>query len=257
MVTVSIVSHGQGELLQPLLAQLIGVSGDLPLKILVTLNLPEPLFVTPSSGGADVEIIHNHAPRGFGENHNAAFRRCDTPYFCVLNPDVRLDAGVLEVLMAIVRQSPGVAGPRVVAPDGRIEDSARLLPTPLRLFRRRLADVNGPDYSATVVTQPVAWLAGMCMLFDAESYRLVGGFNERYFLYCEDVDVCLRLQLAGRTVTWTQDAAVLHDARRASHRNYRYMGWHLRSLIRLWCSRPFWAYLLRAPTFVVGKDGDV
>lgn len=241
-VTVSVVSHGQGVLLAPLLEQLERVSRTLPMHVLVTLNLPEPRPHIQSRPGFDITWIENATPLGFGENHNAAFHRSKTKYFAVLNPDLRLDANSLPPLIACVAQKPGVAGPRVLAPAGTIEDSARHVPSPLRLFGRWWHRRFEADYPAGVAEQQVDWLAGMCLVFDADTYRRVGGFDERYRLYCEDVDICLRIHLEGLWVTWIQDAVVVHEAQRTSHSRWRYRAWHVRSLLRLLSSVTYWRF---------------
>lgn len=70
------------------------------------------------------------------------------------------------------------------------------------------------------------------MLFQAEDYKRVKGFDEGFFLYYEDVDICARLWKAGCRVLACPKAQVVHDARRASHRNLRYMRWHVSSVVR-------------------------
>lgn len=244
-ITFSIVSHGQSALLEPLLVQLQQLSASLPLQVIVTENLPDTRPDLSDSAACEIRWVRNPIPKGFGANHNAAFRYCTTPYFMVLNPDVRFPADVgLRSLMDRVNACPGVAGPRVLSPDGRVEDSARRVPGPLRLLQRRIRRTAAPDYSTDKAIQQVDWIAGMCMLFDRESFSEVGGFDERYHLYCEDIDICLRLHRLGRAVSWVQSARVVHDAQRQSHRDWRYLGWHIRSLIRLGLSATYWAYRL-------------
>jgi GT2 family glycosyltransferase len=72
----------------------------------------------------------------------------------------------------------------------------------------------------------------MFMLFVAADYAALGGFDEDYFLYYEDVDLCVRLWCAGRRIVLCPQAAVLHAAQRASHRNLRHLAWHLGSMAR-------------------------
>jgi hypothetical protein len=85
----------------------------------------------------------------------------------------------------------------------------------------------------------------MCLVLNSAAFRSVGGFDERFFMYCEDTDLCLRMQLAGWRVRYVSDVQVVHAARRHSHRTVRYMVWHVASLMRLWTSGVFWSYLLR------------
>lgn len=243
-LTVSVVSHGQGQLLAPLLLQLRMASGLLPMQVIVTLNLPEAPPVIAEDDNFRVTLIVNKSSQGFAENHNAAFRHARAPFFCVINPDVRVKPESLLPLLDCLERLPGVAGPRVLAPDGDVEDSARRVPSVLRLLGRRWCGRSTPDYSTGQTIQRVDWLAGMCLVFQTQTFRDIGGFDERFHMYCEDVDICLKIHLAGGHVSWVQDSVIVHDAQRASHRNWRYLAWHITSLMRLFGSSTYWRFRL-------------
>jgi hypothetical protein len=147
-----------------------------------------------------VEVVVNAERKGFGANHNAAFTRCRTPYFCVCNPDVRLTADPFPALMqALADPRVAVAGPLVRSPEVRIEDSARRFPTAWSLFKKLFVDRREPDYPTDRGLQEVDWCTGMFMLLRSEAFRSVSGFDETYFLYYEDVDLCRRLRAAGKS----------------------------------------------------------
>jgi GT2 family glycosyltransferase len=242
-VAVSIVSHGQGALVEPLLKQLARIALENPLEIILTENLPHGRAKLPTSPAySNLIVLENPFPLGFGANHNRAFLQTTAPYFVVMNPDIEVEASALDKLVACLRQFPGVAAPRVLSPIGAIEDSARKVPDVWRLLKRKLTGRHTPDYDMRLPLQQVDWLAGMCLAFDRESFAHVGGFDERYHLYCEDVDICLRMHLAERCVSWVQESVVKHDARRASHRRLRYFTWHLASLCRLFRSGAYWRF---------------
>ena len=78
------------------------------------------------------------------------------------------------------------------------------------------------------------------MVFPSEIFGKLGGFDERYFLYYEDVDLCGRLRLRGHEVVLNPKAQVIHHAQRSSHGNLRYMAWHLRSMARFFLSPVYW-----------------
>jgi GT2 family glycosyltransferase len=84
---------------------------------------------------------------------------------------------------------------------------------------------------------------GFFLLLRAEAFQAVRGFDENYFMYCEDVDLSIRLQLAGWRLA-QGDATVTHVNHAASHRNLRHLAWHVSSLLRLWRS-PVYAQVLR------------
>lgn len=234
--TVSIVSHAQNSLVNQLLRDLVahGASG---LPIVVTENVPDAVALDVPAG-IRVERIRNDAPKGFGANHNAAFRRCTTPLFVVLNPDIRLAADPFGPLAATLgAHRAGVVAPLVLSAQGSVEDSARRFPTLASLVRKAFTKEAKPDYAIDQGAIEVDWVAGMFMLFDADAFRSVGGFDEHYFLYYEDVDLCRRLRSRGHKVVYEPAVSVIHEARRASRRNLRLMRIHVASALRYLLSR--------------------
>jgi N-acetylglucosaminyl-diphospho-decaprenol L-rhamnosyltransferase len=228
MIAVSIVSHGHGEMVGQLVARLRAnrhVS-----QIIVTRNIAEDFHL---ESGDRVTVIENENAKGFGANHNAAFVHCIEPFFCVLNPDIQLNADPFSALLrGVGTESVGVVAPMVMAPDGLVEDSARRFPTFGSLLLKAVGLSDGSYKLEGHEPVKVDWVAGMCMLFRAEVFRNLKGFDERYFLYYEDVDICARLWSMGLAVFVCPEASVVHDARRASRSNLRHMRWHLRSMLR-------------------------
>lgn len=240
-LSVSIVSHGQGRLVSSLLEDLgrpewhCGRS----FEVVVTLNIPEEESWLEGPFPYRLTVLRNKRPRGFGANHNAAFSVARGGMFAVVNPDIRLADFRIEPLIAALHDgTAGVCGPLVLAPGGTLEDSARRFPTFLRLARTKLRHQIAPDYVPTAEPLAVDWIAGMFMLFPAAAYGAVGGFDERYFMYYEDVDICRRLKHGGRDVLWVGSTALVHDASRASRRNLRHLRWHVRSLLRFLAATP-------------------
>ncbi|CAG2158756.1 glycosyltransferase [Cupriavidus numazuensis] len=243
-ITVSVISHGQGELILPLLQQLSSIAKVLPLRVIVTENMPGTGgALVPLGEGLYDQLIANPQPKGFGANHNAAFERCVTPFFCVINPDIRLDGEPFSGLCEVLRAAPGIAAPCVMNSAGSLEDSARRVPTPARLWRRAVCGKRQADYVPHGGVVTVDWVAGMLMMFDTDVFRRLGGFDDRFHMYCEDVDVCLRAHLAGFSVQWATGVRVVHDAQRESHRKWKYRAWHVESMARLLLSRSYLDFL--------------
>ncbi len=234
MISISVVSHGQGDLVGEALADLARFSDSLRLEVILTRNIPERLPFSVGDFPFSVTVVENASPKGFGANHNAAFQLANGGWFCVMNPDIRVPVNPFPVLIEeIERQRAAVIAPAVLSPTGKIEDSIRRFPTPLTLAGKMLGRGDG-RYPFAVGDEAFAadWVGGMFMVFRAEDYRRVGGFDERFFLYYEDVDICTRLWQAGRRVLACPRAQVIHDARRASRRNLRHMRWHVSSMAR-------------------------
>ena len=234
-VSISIVSHAHGQLVRMLLNDLAEHCA-VPCEILLTLNIPEELAFDLESFPFDIKVIRNTYAHGFAANHNAAFLRASGKFFCVLNPDIRICSDPFPSLLACVRQeNVGVAAPRVVNSRGEVEDSARPFPTPSILVAKALGLASGRYAIEDSVFFP-DWVAGMFMLFPNEIFRRIGGFDESYFLYYEDIDLCARLRIAGYRTALCPDAVVIHDARRSSHHSLKYFVWHARSILRFFLS---------------------
>jgi hypothetical protein len=231
-VCVSVVSHLQAVLVRSLLEDLAAHCGG-AIEVVLTVNVDEPLPFVPGEFGYPVELVRNSAPRGYGANHNAAFRMCRRKAFCVLNPDIRLAANPFPALLEeLERGRTGVVAPRIADPAGRTEDSARRFPTLGSLAAKAMGRANALDYEIGASPFSPDWIAGMFMLFGSEAFKAVGGFDERYFLYYEDVDICARLRAAGYGVRLVPAMSAVHHARRASRRDWRHRAWHLRSALR-------------------------
>lgn len=234
-ITISIVSHGQLALVLPLLEQLDRYSRAVIDKVLLTLNIPEADLLAGRSWGFEVERIENASPKGFGANHNQAFERCGTEWFLVLNPDIRFDSDVLSPLLAQAAPDAGLLTPRILEPGKTEPEPHRALLTPLEILGRKK-----PGYVRPTVP---AWIPGLFMLFRSEAYRQVGGFDEKFFMYGEDFDICARTRLAGWKLQVGENLLARHDAQRESHRSRKYLYWHVTSLLKVWLSASFWRYL--------------
>ena len=229
-VAVSVVSHAQGALVKNLLEDLARCAT--PLRVVLTVNVPESLPFSERSFPFGLVVLRNERPRGFGANHNAAFAHAGCSYFCVANPDIRIERDPFPVLKrALSDDGVAVAAPLVRNPAGGIEDSARRFPTLPGLLRRALAGTPGHDYPVADGPIQPDWVAGMFMLLRPQVFAKLR-FDERYFMYYEDVDLCARARALGLRIVLDPRAEVVHDARRASHRRPRHAWWHLRSIVR-------------------------
>lgn len=233
---ISIVSHGHGIMVQKLIAQLLKF--DLISEIILTLNIPEDF---PVILDRRFKIIKNFEPSGFGQNHNNAFltTRCD--YFCVLNPDIVFINNPFPVLISSLNEeSVGLVAPVVLINSGSIQDNTRRFLTPWRLIKR----VAGVDTNSYLFEQNESnfmpdWVAGMFMLFKSEVFAKLGGFDVRYFMYCEDADICTRLWKSNYLVVACLSTSVEHSAQRASYKSLKHFSWHACSMLRYFLSHSF------------------
>tara|TARA_R110000787_G_scaffold215053_1_gene324113 strand:- start:11609 stop:12400 length:792 start_codon:yes stop_codon:yes gene_type:complete len=242
-ITISVVSHGQANLVKALLSDLEKINTNLIREVIVTYNIPEihDLFVT----NAKLHVIKNNSPKGFAANHNAAFQQATGDYFCVLNPDIRLKDNPFVTLLEEMRALKlAMIAPAIIDENGQYDDSVRKFPTIRSLLKRLILGKH--DHYLFSKTDKVLypdWVGGMFMLFDRHAYQAVNGFDEQYFLYYEDVDICVRLWDKGLPIAVSPQVSVIHQAQRQSHRRLKYLRWHLNSMIRF-----FAKYRGRFPT---------
>jgi len=239
---ISIISHDQGDELITLL-NCIEKHCSKNLAVVVTLNVEEKLPFSKADYSFPLIIIENFLkPRGFSTNHNQAFACMESDYFCVLNTDVYFSKDPFPCLIdAVAEEDIGVIAPLAYSTSDQLADSARKLPTPFKLLQRRFIKRN--EYLPSESFRYVDWVAGFFMLFDSELFKKLCGFDEKYFLYCEDVDICSRIWLDGKKVAWAGGTIVYHEAKRRSHSQLYYLARHIISMLRLFCSKVYYRRL--------------
>jgi len=231
--SISVVSHNSGKHLETLFMDL-SESAPLLAEVILTINTPEDESYLKNAVGFPLKIIRNSTSMGFGANHNQAFASSSGNRFVIVNPDVRIKSNPWGALDKVFDSDVGACAPIIISPTGAIEDSVRSFPTIGKLLKRVVFGIRSPDYIVSDNFAPVVvdWAAGMFVVFDSASFKMVGGFDTRYFMYLEDVDICYRLGVMGKKVLWVPSCEVVHDAQRASHKSLQHLRWHLRSLVR-------------------------
>lgn len=244
LISISIVSHRQLHLIKNLLDDLQRFCSGLNFELILTLNVPEQVILGDYK--FPVMIISNLHVKGFGENHNAAFAVAKGDFFCVINPDVRITSNIFNSLLQFhIQNNAGLTAPVVLNSAGDLEDSARHFPSPYSIFIKALGLSESTRKLSDEFLHRPDWVAGMFMLFKSTEYKALGGFDERYFLYYEDVDICARLALRGRSVFVCPAVSVIHDAQRSSHKSFKYLRWHLSSMLRFFFSFNYLRLLCR------------
>ena len=239
-ISISIVSHAQINLVETLLDDIDSCCRLSSIELIVTLNIGEVLPENVNKFTFPIKVIRNSIPQGFAANHNQAFEQAAGSFFCVMNPDVRLNDNPFPALLACLENSSvGVVAPIIVDASGTLEDSARRFPSPFTILGKVFATRKSRDYEVGDETVFPDWVGGMFMLLPRAQFKQLGGFDQRYFLYYEDVDLCARLRLSGYEVALCPHATAIHQARRDSHRKFRYLKWHMASMVRFFCSMAF------------------
>jgi N-acetylglucosaminyl-diphospho-decaprenol L-rhamnosyltransferase len=177
-----------------------------------------------------VELIASDENLGFSKANNLAILRGSAPYVLALNPDTRMTEGALDHMLELMEQRPeiGISGCRLELPDGTFDHAARRsFPTPLGALahftgvgRLKKAPARLAQYRALEVESgPVDAVNGAFMLMRREALEEVGLFDEGYWMYMEDLDLCYRFAQAG-WITWYDPAAkVIHVKAGTSGKN--------------------------------------
>ena len=224
-IAAVLVNYNAGEELRRAVQSIADEMHDEPWEVVVVDNASADGSADLVEGfGPQVRVLRNTVNVGFGRGVNQGVAATAAPLVLVMNPDCRLVAGAMDGLRAELLRHDRCAmvGPRILDPDGSVQGSARgdpnmltgifgraqaltrLLPW-LPAARRNvvtLAGVQGPT--------EVDWLSGACFLARRHALAEVQGFDERYFLYWEDADLCRRLRGVGYHVRYVPSATAIH-----------------------------------------------
>lgn len=241
--TLSIVSHGHISAIARQLESLSRLPTARRAELIVTLNLPEPVDGLYAHWPGDLRIIRNARPRSYAANHNAAARCARSALFACLDPDLawREDDPFPALAAALQDASCGLVAPSVLDEHGQLADHARLPPTPVSVLLRRWGRVRDALPPAGQ-PQLAPWLAGLFLAARTDQWRALQGFDERFRMYAEDVELGLRAWTAGLQVLRLPVVACTHRARRESKSSLRRLLWHSMGLGRLWLSATWRQY---------------
>lgn len=238
-ILISIVSHHQFSLIKLLLDDLRRQNLNDHCKIILTSNIPEDLSGLSDYADLPIKLICNEKPRGFGENHNRAFSYYKSDFFLVVNPDIRLDVqnfNLSKFVLSSNKVDSKIVAPMVVTAEGVIDHNYRKYPKFLNMAMRYLGGKYTNEYPEIFVDSSgdffVDWVGGMFVLFKSDAYINLGGFDESYFMYMEDVDICRRSEILHKERSLLMARfKVIHTAQRDSRKKLRNLIWHIRSAL--------------------------
>jgi GT2 family glycosyltransferase len=240
-VTAIVVEYRSG----PHLATCVSSLQRCGTEVVVVDNGSPPEGSSAPPGFSDVNWLAAPDNPGFGGGINRGAALCDTELMLICNPDIVLEDDALALLCtALVADDTAAAvGPALVDAAGRVSQSARAFPSLRSSWRQAFLGLLHPagrrssEYRARnwalAERGVVDWVTGACVLVRTDAFRAVGGFDEGFFLYVEEVDLCWRLRRAGWKVLYEPKARVLHrGAVSTSSHPYRAIIVHHRSLWR-------------------------
>lgn len=218
--TIVVVTCNSADVLGDCLASMELHAGDA--RAIVVDNASADASVEMVQAARFATLIRAESNEGFSKANNRALRTIETEFALILNPDARLTSSAIPQLLAAADRHEDAAafGPKTVYEDGRPQVSfgPDLGLTAEYRQRKLVKGVKAGEARAleelralTAAEREVDWVSGSCMLLRMSAARGAGFFDERYFLYEEDADLCLRLRRAGGKVMFIPQAVVIHE----------------------------------------------
>ena len=231
------------EELEITIKQFLKISESTGLKTHLILIDNSPASVYPeSTAHPSVSYFFSGKNLGFGKAHNIALRASQnrTKYNLVMNTDITYTPDVVLQLKSILDADPttGLAAPKTIYPDGRLQHVCRLLPSPTNVFLRRffphstITERSDSDYELRWWDHEslanIPFFQGSFLLIRTSLCGAIGGFDERFFLYAEDIDLCRRIHRLSKTM-YVPSATIVHKYRRMSSHSMRATIYSIRS----------------------------
>lgn len=225
------------------------------LQLFFNLSKPYKIFIIDNSPTNDlyeklkqysIEYIFNNNNLGYGAGHNIAIKKSmqeGIKYHLVLNPDIIIESDVLDKLLEQMENNKdiGLIMPHIKYPDGQTQHLCKLLATPIDLIGRRFIpfkkwneernnkyELRFTEYNKIM---QVPSLSGCFMLLRTDVLKVVGSFDERFFMYCEDFDLCRRVSQVSKTIFYP-DVSVIHNYEKGSYKLSKLLFYHIHSAFK-------------------------
>lgn len=235
-VVISIVTHNSQDIFQVLDHLKAEIAQDPTYQVVIYDNHSDKDYVERLEEYQPwLQLICGKENAGFGHGHNQVLLQTESRYGVIFNPDILVKKETLDHLFQLIQQSDQLAAvvPKILNEDGTTQHLVRhrltvfdymlrFIPVASvkKLFDKRLADYECrwlPDDSNTFIK-----MGSGCFLFiDVDKYKAIGGFDEQFFMYFEDNDLCLRWQENGDKILYTPFETVVHLYGKGAHRNWR------------------------------------
>lgn len=228
---------------------------DFPFEIIVVDNNSDDEsldYLKQMHGKGEIKLVHAGANLGYGKANNLGARHAKGDYLLILNPDVSVDSDALQNMADYMdsHKEIGVLGPQLYFFNGQIQDSCRRFMRPFdllikrtflskfKLLNKRVKRYVMADFDRKEARE-VDFLVGACFMVRKSVFEKVGGFDERFFLFMEDTDLCRRIWESGHKIVYFPMARALHFHKRLS----------TGGLLFLLRQRVFWIHLASAAKY--------
>ncbi|WP_370555758.1 glycosyltransferase family 2 protein [Edwardsiella tarda] len=237
-VFIAVVSHNHGELIKKL-GCLIDLARDY--RVIINDNIHEEALEQYCLLN-NITYIYNSSPKGFGENNNVIYEYCTTEFkmndddlFIILNPDVIIkNTSINQLANKMVESNINFSTINLY-----LDSSFSKSDLCIRRYPKFIDFVNGfLGRNKTIInkrdivnTTKIDWAAGSFLAIKSKYFKMVNGFNTRYFMYCEDIDLCMRLKYSGCDLHFIPDIKAVHLAGHRSKKIFsKHFYWHMKSI---------------------------
>ena len=183
----------------------------------------------------DVKYIFSGENLGFGAGHNLAFKNftIKSNIHMIINPDIYFNNKEITSFLKWFSCTTDIslAIPNIYNPDNTIQNVVRNIPTPISLIKRKLGINNDEIIIKKNKITDIPFAHGCFMVFKTDSFRKIDGFDERFFIYMEDVDIFIRSKKYGRTVI-NSKYKIYHEYRKASSKKLKLFLYHILSAVK-------------------------
>ncbi len=253
-VRIAIVSHGHYRFLDACLSSIYDNADGLSVGVTLIDNVNDPQVAElVKREYPQADFWTNDEPLGFAENNNAVFAKWPARYCFLLNPDTEIIGDALVDLVRHMDDHPelGAAAPKLIYPDGRLQLSCRKFPsissvlfrrTPLRVLfgRTRTARAYSMSDWDHASCRSIDWMFGAGIFARRETWQQVGGLDTGMFLFCEDIDWCLRCHQGGWDIHYVAHAVIKHDFDEEKYNKYFTKGRfkHYKTMVQFFLKYP-------------------
>jgi N-acetylglucosaminyl-diphospho-decaprenol L-rhamnosyltransferase len=230
-LAIIIVTYNSAAEIEACLQSLVGHTGPFPTTITIVDNAStDGTAALVRECFPSVQVIESGGNFGFAKANNIGIRATSSDYVLLMNPDTVSPPGAIQTLVRGLASHPeaAIAGARLLSGTGFPELSWGVPITPWnetkrmifsRLYLRKIRRIVRKMDKLSRVAREVGWVSGACMVIRRPDLEAVGLLDERYFMYNEDVDLCLAMQQRGRRVLYIAGAEVLHYRGKSAARN--------------------------------------
>lgn len=222
------------------------LSTPLSKKLFLIDNTNNARFKNTFSNNNNIVYISNNKNVGFGKGHNQIIKNITnlSDFHLILNPDVTFKKEVIPNLISELKKDDSIAmiAPKVLFPNKKTQDSCRKYPTPKELILRRFGifktffkkTISKRKYHNTILEKAFypEYLTGCFQLYKTADFVQINGFDERYFLYMEDVDICKKIDAINKKKMFFPSEKIQHTLKQGSSKNLYLFFIHLSSAIK-------------------------